>query len=564
MRRITKKIIAALVLLAIVFTFFGCSEFIEGLMNIGGAPEDDPGSVEFPGQDVKKEPDEWDGALGLDKDAVSVRVMRGDKMSLLEYIDAGTDTDTLEWRSRCDSIATVEDGTVTGVAAGKTLISASADGEDIAEFSVTVEFAVSQNNGFNMTSDVVDSTVYKVSSMYEANRIIDRAISRRVGELTIDFSLMSRDFSLSDFELDSEFGNHTSLRMLQYPGDPKITFEVIYKTDAASQSTPRTENNTYAPVVNANALIRKAVNLREGGVRADDFDGFAINKQNRGEMEVYNSEELWWALEQGYKPIFPKDTKAALFYERAKIILREIITDKMSEYEKVLAIYEYLVEAVAYDYDAIAAGAGKEDVCYYLEGVFETGRAVCDGKSKAFVLLCGIEGIECKRAFGDSLEGGAGHAWNYVSVSGNWYLVDTTEGDLKFDGSEITDFFGKNIEIVGYDAFLKPTSYHMGKYEYSDMWASISSEPYVRIDYFDTPIYSEYDFVLDSSEELLFMMDTLYGEGVSEYFVISFVTEGDAYWDYLRIAKGRYKFEYQAFTITYDFGAVHIVACSVK
>ncbi len=570
MQGVIKKFLAAVLVMALTLSFVSCSAIFDKLISAGNPGDegggDDSGGVDFPGQEESVEPDEWGGVSDF-SDTVHLRIMRGDTVNLMEYADGLSDIESLVWSSRCDAIATVKDGSASGVKAGKTLITASLDGEVLVSFSVTVEFMVSQNNGFNIVSDVKDSTVYEAASLYEANRILDRAIARRVNEVKIDFSPLSKDFSIqTDFDLDSEFGNHTSIRMSQIPGNPTVTFEIVYKTDAASEATPLTAENTYHSVTNANALIRRVFEAREGGVRADDFDGFAINTKNKGEMDVYNSEELWWAVEHGYKPSFPVETKAALFYERAKMILREIITDKMTDYEKVVAIYEYLVEAVSYDYDAYYLGAGKENTCYYLEGVFERGRAVCDGKTKAFVLLCGIEGIECVRGFGDSLDGGTGHAWNYVKISDRWYLVDTTEGDVKYAGGAIEQFVGKQIETVGYDALLKPVDYHNAKYVYTEMWESISDSPYYEIDYYKAPLgLSDYDFTLDSSDELLSMFGAIYEGGVSDCFIITFVpTDSDSFWDYFKSAEKKYDFEKQIFTVSYDTVKVYIAICVVK
>lgn len=84
---------------------------------------------------------------------------------------------------------------------------------------------------------------------------------------------------------------------------------------------------------------------------------------------------------------------------------------------------------------------------YYLEGIFlnkfykKDMHAVCDGKSKAFVLMCGIEGITAVRISGEASSDGKnfdGHAWNKVLLDLNgtgdkeWYFVDTTWGDVGF------------------------------------------------------------------------------------------------------------------------------------
>lgn len=88
---------------------------------------------------------------------------------------------------------------------------------------------------------------------------------------------------------------------------------------------------------------------------------------------------------------------------------------------------------------------------YYLEGIFldkfykKDMHAVCDGKSKAFVLMCGIEGITAVRISGKASSDGknfGGHAWNKVLLDLNgtgdkeWYFVDTTWGDVGDNSKE--------------------------------------------------------------------------------------------------------------------------------
>ena len=66
----------------------------------------------------------------------------------------------------------------------------------------------------------------------------------------------------------------------------------------------------------------------------------------------------------------------------------------MTDVEKVAAIYDWIVNEVDYDYAVASLGTGSGTSGYnafYLEGVFDDKRAVCDGKSKAFALLCGME-----------------------------------------------------------------------------------------------------------------------------------------------------------------------------
>lgn len=569
MKNITRKISGVLLVLVLVLNMTSCSSLLGAFIGSGDGSEGgfgESGGVDFPGSDESTRPGEWGGVSDF-SDTIHIRIMRGESVNLASYIDGLSSLPSLTWSSRCENIATVDGGVATGVAAGKTVISASISNTVFASFSVTVEFEVSKNNGFSIVTDLTDGKTYSASSLYEANRILDRAIADRKSKVKIDFSALSRDFNMkTDFDLDSELGTHTSIKMLQTPGNPTVTFEIVYHTDAASVVLPLTEKYTYYSLTNANGVIRRVLEREAGAVRSDDFDGFKINTDNLGEIEVYNSEELWWAVEHGYKPVFPIETKAALFYERAKMILREIITDTMSDYEKALAIYEYLVEAVSYDYDAYYSDTDKENVCYYLEGVFEYGRAVCDGKAKAFVLLCGIEGIECVRAFGETLDGGVGHAWNYVCIDGRWYLVDTTEGDVRYEGKEIESFIGDKVQIVGYDGIFKPCTYYKDEYVYSDMWADIYVMPFYEIDYFASSLGdTKYDFTLNSRTELEAMMAALYKDGEPESFVLTFIGDDKGeFWSYFSTVENKYGFTKRVFTVNYDFGKVHLVFCVAK
>lgn len=175
-------------------------------------------------------------------------------------------------------------------------------------------------------------------------------------------------------------------------------------------------------------------------------------------LKVVSSDDLYRALGWGYQPEFTTDAegiKLAALYQTARELLMRIIDDGMSDFEKVRAIYEWIVTSVAYDTEiATAKISDLQKIKYnafYLEGVFTDARAVCDGKSKAFVLLCGMEGIRAKRIVGKAassseedirdmsekeLEQLSGHAWNKVllDADGNgvkeWYVADTTWGDI--------------------------------------------------------------------------------------------------------------------------------------
>ena len=190
-------------------------------------------------------------------------------------------------------------------------------------------------------------------------------------------------------------------------------------------------------------------------------------------MSVSTSNMLYKAVAWGYKPVFMGSQAENLkqIYDNAKDALSYIVSDDMSEYEKVHAIYDYIIYNVRYDHDCANAKDKYENrfdlsedereflslnekmkyYGYYLEGIFldkfykKDMHAVCDGKSKAFVLMCGIEGIAAVRISGKASSDGknfGGHAWNKVLLDFNgtgdkeWYFVDTTWGDVGDNSKE--------------------------------------------------------------------------------------------------------------------------------
>ena len=368
--------------------------------------------------------------------------------------------------------------------------------------------------------------VYAVSSSAEAASVIDRAIAAHVAKVRIDFSALGEDYDpLEDFECMREFSSHVWLKYTQSESTPHIlTVTLYYRMESASQSLAPTEKNTYHQITNANEVIN-ALALPLDKRRSDDFSDFPIDLAELPEFEVYNSEELWWAVEHGYKPTFPLENSVAEeIYEKARAVLREIICEGMSEFDKALAIYEYIIRAVDYDYDSVNDETipTRNNTCYYLEGVFNYGRAVCDGKSKAFVLLCGIEGISAVREFGYGYETETGHAWNYVRIDGVWYLVDTTTGDsasaLSPDG--VSSFYEKNVQIVKYRYFLTELDLYAEKYSTSGLWADIlaSNSGDVRSDEVLNGRYA--DFTVDRVSELTALMKAITDTGAEEFTLV--------------------------------------------
>ncbi len=183
--------------------------------------------------------------------------------------------------------------------------------------------------------------------------------------------------------------------------------------------------------------------------RSATFDDFAINYVEN-EYECTTSDQLFYVLSHGYRPLLSINTNAYKIYNQFKTILRSICDDRMSDLQKARAIFDWLVINVYYDYnvaDGIVSQSSYKYNAFYIEGVLN-GSAVCDGLSKAYAVMCAIEGIDCVRVTGKLKDAGAqdaGHAWNKIQLMGEWFLSDATWGNPAFGISS-----GSNVNYYEY------------------------------------------------------------------------------------------------------------------
>lgn len=242
-------------------------------------------------------------------------------------------------------------------------------------------------------------------------------------------------------------------------------------------------------------------------------DGYEFASDHRFlSTEVDTSEELYWAVENGVTPIVEKNSSAEEIYDMAKGVLGEIISDEMSDFEKVLSIFDWICINTVYDYseytvyddDGNYKGGSypPECPCYYLEGVFIKGTAVCDGFSKAFSLMCNMLDIDAVRVVGTASSGGTigGHAWNKVlldndptdNIPAKYYLVDITWTEL----SSQTEVLAHTYFLVD-DEMVEETHF---PYEYRDKFKFMPANE--RYEYYNNRMVTfdgnEYDIVIDT------------------------------------------------------------------
>ncbi|MCL2821890.1 MAG: hypothetical protein FWD86_01675 [Firmicutes bacterium] len=178
-----------------------------------------------------------------------------------------------------------------------------------------------------------------------------------------------------------------------------------------------------------------------------------VNNFPLSHSPVRTSDQLFFAVTNGFYPALTRGSAAERIFEKSKDILTQIIDNDMSQAQKAAAIYDWIMHNTAYDYYILSVSETSEAVkhpAFYLEGVFDLGVAVCDGIAKAFALMCAMANINATRVIGPAradrnTEFGQ-HAWNKVQIDGAWYMVDATWG--------IQSVHGGRYRLMSYAWFL--------------------------------------------------------------------------------------------------------------
>lgn len=271
---------------------------------------------------------------------------------------------------------------------------------------------------------------YKCSSYEELLLMFNCALLRNATKLssTLNFTYNSLQTLLENLCDDEEIPNAFHVQASLSNNVLELTFEYTADPNLISSKTYYTQYSSLNYVENSN-------------LRPINFNDFAI-ESSINTYSVTTSDQLYYALERGFKPLCKEGTDAYKVYEEMKKVLRNIISDDMTDIQKVIAIHDYLVMNVTYDEEVLQLlYQGNKDTyqyrSFYLEGVFFDKKAVCEGISKAFTSLCNIEGIPCVvvEGYQKNNPNGAGHAWNKVYVDNNWYIVDVTSDGTIIEGA---------------------------------------------------------------------------------------------------------------------------------
>lgn len=122
-----------------------------------------------------------------------------------------------------------------------------------------------------------------------------------------------------------------------------------------------------------------------------------------------------------------------------KSIVSSLITEDMSDYDKVKYINDYIIDRYEYDYDL-------NSISVY--SALTTSLAVCQGYSMTAYKMLNYAGIENRIVVGTAR--GIPHSWNLVKIDGQWYQLDVTNND----SGNVNKYFLVSDQFLIYNNYI--------------------------------------------------------------------------------------------------------------
>lgn len=183
-----------------------------------------------------------------------------------------------------------------------------------------------------------------------------------------------------------------------------------------------------------------------------------------------------------------------------------LIKPSMSDVEKALVVHEYFLLNYSYDHSYDPITEGKSQDSYTAYGIMANKRGACNAYAEAYKYIMERLGIPCIRVVSIAMN----HAWNMVSIDGEWYHVDVTHDDSNDPGNGYHMNFlrsDKGIVETGHYGWNGGVAANSTKYD-NAFWINVMSYIYYIDGYFYyvdsghiTPRFQNGFTIIDSSKK---------------------------------------------------------------
>jgi len=199
-----------------------------------------------------------------------------------------------------------------------------------------------------------------------------------------------------------------------------IAFVVCEDTEAAQEAFADCFEEGEVTQLDVEKLKEEKVNP---GLDTSGFPPF--DPPNDVDMTLYDNSAVVHAWRTGDESGLSDMDQRIL--EVCKEVFSEVITEGMTDFEKELALHDWLIAHGVYDpqsRDNVAHKGQPNNTDPY--GMLHGGYGICLGFATTFQLLMDLAEIECITVVGAAYDSEQDHAWNMVKLDGEWYCVDVT------------------------------------------------------------------------------------------------------------------------------------------
>ncbi len=153
------------------------------------------------------------------------------------------------------------------------------------------------------------------------------------------------------------------------------------------------------------------------------------------------------------------DSEMVLISNKIKDIADSIFDDSMSDYDKILAFHDYIVNNTVYDSSVDFENQEHSSTnSNNAVGLLFNGKAICSGYSDTMAIFLSMYGYNNYKISSDQ------HIWNLLLFDGNWVHIDATWDDPVTTNGEnvlLHDFFMVNSdELFSKDNALEKNNHN--------------------------------------------------------------------------------------------------------
>ena len=237
-------------------------------------------------------------------------------------------------------------------------------------------------------------------------------------------------------------GSNPTLALLDgmlYTADPQTLIKVPNTTSTSLFSIPegtlRIVNGAFrTTTIQEVSIPASVVEIEYQGFRRGANYVFLVTPDSEALRYVMELQESMIQYQVGidYYIIGINDNEYIPFEQQLDNIIQAATTDGMNAYQKALALHDWIVHELEYDYSYSCSNTPRD--------VLKTKKAVCQGYADTYAALLTKAGIT------NAVVGNATHAFNAIFISGHWIFADCTWDD----GTSSHIFFGFNERLKSY------------------------------------------------------------------------------------------------------------------